>query len=406
VGKGWGGVGDWLGTGTVAPFLRQYRSFKKARAFARSLGLNSVADWDKFLESGKKPPDIPSNPDHLYAESGWAGWGDWLGTGQLRGSGWRIFKEARAFVCRLGLKSRVEWHDYCRSGKKPADIPAAPWLRYADDGWAGMGDWLGTGRRRGMGWRTFKKARPFARSLGLNSVTEWRRYCKSGKKPADIPADPQGVYVGEGWCGWGDWLGTGRVAAQSLQFRSFKKAREFVRRLGLRSQAEWVGYCKSGKKPADIPASPEHVYATTGWVGWGDWLGTDTVANRLRQHRSFKKARSFVRRLELKSRDEWNKYCKSAEKPADIPAAPWQTYADAGWSGLADWLGTDRYRGKGWRSFKDARAYVRDLGLKSVSGWSDYCKSGKKPADIPYGPAQVYAAKGWAGYGDWLGTDR
>ena len=73
---------------------------------------------------------------------------------------------------------------------------------------------------------------------------------------------------------------------------------------------------------------------------------------------------------------------------------------------MGDRLGTGRRRGQGWRNFKDARAYVRGLDLKSVAGWSDYCKSGKKPADIPSGPAQVYAGKGWAGYGDWLGTDR
>jgi predicted helicase len=30
--------------------------------------------------------------------------------------------------------------------------------------------------------------------------------------------------------------------------------------------------------------------------------------------------------------------------PEDIPAAPWQTYADKGWSGMGDWLGTDHPR--------------------------------------------------------------
>ena len=47
-----------------------------------------------------------------------------------------------------------------------------------------------------------------------------------------------------------------------------------------------------------------------------------------------------MRRLGLKSRDEWRAYCKSGKKPADIPAIPNQTYADAGWAGLGDWLGT------------------------------------------------------------------
>ena len=59
-------MGDWLGTGTVATHLRQYRSFKEARAFVRGLGLKSEAEWRDYCKSGKKPDDIPANPDqHL-----------------------------------------------------------------------------------------------------------------------------------------------------------------------------------------------------------------------------------------------------------------------------------------------------------------------------------------------------
>jgi hypothetical protein len=56
----------------------------------------------------------------------------------------RPFKEARAFVHSLGLKSESEWRAYCNSGNKPADIPRAVASVYANDGWRGMRDWLGT----------------------------------------------------------------------------------------------------------------------------------------------------------------------------------------------------------------------------------------------------------------------
>jgi hypothetical protein len=178
----------------------------------------------------------------------------------------------------LGLKSQKEWRDYYKSGKKLADIPNVPHRGvYAEDGWAGMGDWLGTGRRRG-GWQSFKKARAFVRSLGLKSVAEWHAYCKSGKKPDDIPVAPRLTYLNEGWADWGDWLGTGRLATHLRQYRSFDDARTFVRGLSLKSQAEWTSYNRSGKKPDDIPANPNQVYAKDGWAGMGDWLGTGTVA--------------------------------------------------------------------------------------------------------------------------------
>lgn len=50
-------------------------------------------------------------------------------------------------------------------------------------------------------WRAFKEAREFARSLKLKGLDEWKAYCKSGKKPHDIPNTPQAVYKDE-------WVGT------------------------------------------------------------------------------------------------------------------------------------------------------------------------------------------------------
>ena len=79
--------------------------------------------------------------------------GDWLGTGNDRTMAQKItvrFVKARAFARKLKLKSDAEWRAFCkgempRLGRLPADIPASPSRTYADKGWKGMGDWLGTG---------------------------------------------------------------------------------------------------------------------------------------------------------------------------------------------------------------------------------------------------------------------
>jgi hypothetical protein len=94
---------------------------------------------------------------------------------------------------------------------------------------------------------------------------------------------PSIIYANDGWVGWGDWLGTGRIADQLRQYRSFKEARAFVHGLGLKTGAEWHAYAKSGKKPTDIPAYPNELYENDGWAGWGDWVGTGRVADRLRR---------------------------------------------------------------------------------------------------------------------------
>ncbi len=45
----------------------------------------------------------------------------------------RVFLEARKFIQSLGLKNKQEWLDYVKSGNKPDDIPAAPWVVYSKE---------------------------------------------------------------------------------------------------------------------------------------------------------------------------------------------------------------------------------------------------------------------------------
>ena len=78
-------MGDWLGTGRIADHLKEFRPFHEARAYAESLGLRDQKEWVAFAKSGKRPADVPSNPQSTYRASGWRGYGDWLGTGNKRG---------------------------------------------------------------------------------------------------------------------------------------------------------------------------------------------------------------------------------------------------------------------------------------------------------------------------------
>lgn len=120
-----------------------------------------------------------------------------------------------------------------------------------------------------MKFRAFTEAREFVRVLALKNVKEWESYCKSGKKPADIPVNPDRVY--DEWKDYGDWLGTGTVATQDRQYRPFEQARDYARSLGLKNMKEWVQYCKSGNKSDNIPASP-HVLYEKDWKNYPDWV--------------------------------------------------------------------------------------------------------------------------------------
>jgi len=381
--------------------------FEEAREFINALRLNSRFEYWEYCKTEKRPLNIPTAPERVYKSAGWNGWGDWLGTGfiayQLREH--RSFIEAKAFVKTLNFKTVNDWVNYTTSGKKPNDIPSYPDRAYEQ--WQSWGDWLGTGyiSYQNREYKSFNEAREFVRILNLKNGREWREYCNSGRKPVDIPTTPEKTYKFSGWGGFGDWLGTGFIANQLREHRSFKEAREFVRILNLKNIREWKEYCNSRNKPTDIPSNPAGVYKME-WNGWGDWLGTGTIAPMLMQFKNFEEARDYVRKLKIQSKSKWKEFCINGKKPDDIPKWPDDSYKNHGWTSWGDFLGTETIQSQKitYRSFIDAREFVRNLNLNNVKEWKNYCQIGNKPKDIPTNAYQTYKDKGWISWGDWLGS--
>jgi len=54
------------GTVTIATYRSQYRPFAKAHSIARSLELKDRGEWRIFCKSGRLPPKIPAAPDQNY----------------------------------------------------------------------------------------------------------------------------------------------------------------------------------------------------------------------------------------------------------------------------------------------------------------------------------------------------
>jgi len=84
-GKGWNGWDDWLGTSSNKQFQQNtashsFCSFEEARKYARTLGLESHCEWNRFVCTHLKtmPANIPHNPAAVYRFE-WKGWNDWLG---------------------------------------------------------------------------------------------------------------------------------------------------------------------------------------------------------------------------------------------------------------------------------------------------------------------------------------
>ena len=255
--------------------------FEEACKHVHSVNLRNRLEWFKYCESGNKPGDIPSNPSVTYKQE-WKGWGHWLGTGTIAPFKrvYLPYREARAFVHKLNLKSQREWRIFSKGIHKPENIPANPSQTYKKE-WKGFGDWLGTGTiaPQNKKFLSFNKARKIVHKLNIRSQSEWKLYCKSGKKPNNIPSNPN-LCFDKVWKGWGDWLGTGRIALRDRKFLKFEKARKIVRNLNIKSKIEWQVYSKSGKRPDNIPGHPWKIYKNQ-WRSMADWLGIKQIANRL-----------------------------------------------------------------------------------------------------------------------------
>ena len=266
------------------------------------------------------------------------------------------YADARLFTRNLKLTQK-EWYTYCKSGNKPEDIPANPRKVYGKE-FKGFGDWLGTENiaNQNKQFRTFDEALKFAQSLGLKNRPEWRKYCKSGQKPDDIPSTPERTYKEwkEYGIHFGIWCGTGNTPNKNKKFLPFDEAKKFIHKLGLKSRPEWTNYCKSGNKPEDIPYEPT-VYGYKS-VDWNDWLGTENIANQNKQFRTFDEARRFVQNLRLEGEHAWKTYCKSGNKPKDIPSNPVDKY-EKEWISWYDWLGIED---KEW-SVNKVKELLRDL---------------------------------------------
>jgi len=402
--KGWINWPDFLGTDTISSVEKRklFLDFTEARELIRSKNFESKASYLRWASSDERPTEIPYNPDITYSEGGWVSYSDYLGVELVSpkdiSDGFLDFESARNYVRSLHLKGQKEYSEWSRAGKKPADIPSNPQKKYADKGWIDWGDWLGTGfvssKTKSSKWRDFIEARDFARSLNLTRAKDYIAWSQTSERPVDVPSNPNVAYKDSGWLGWPDWLGSTNVSTHVLseRFRSFEDAKEFVRELKLRSSLEYRDWGKSSEKPDDIPSDPPNVYKNKGWISWSDWLGPKFL--------SFEEAREYVRDLNLKSGEEYNHWARTPQRPSDIPTNPDYVYRGQGWISWPDWLGSN------YLSYDEARNFVMTLNISSAKRYLNWAKTDQRPSKIPASPDRVYKNKGWVDWYDWLGKTR
>lgn len=199
------------------PPKKDFLPFEEARKVVVAIGFKKYREFESWKD---RPDNIPGNPRLAYKEE-WRGREYWIGIGPAKESskpGSRIeflpFTEARKIAQELmgqyRIRNQTGWFKFAKTDDRPKEIPADPSAAYQGKGWVSWPDWFGRKPTRASGKenaRSFHEARTYARSLNFKSSTEWREWADTDQRPDDIPKSPENRYRGQGWIGWGDFLG-------------------------------------------------------------------------------------------------------------------------------------------------------------------------------------------------------
>ena len=173
-------------------------------------------------------------------------------------------------------------------------------------------------------------------NLKPKSKSDWYRIIKGVELPDFIPRDPYEVYVNKGWISWGDYLGTGNIFDNKVNYLTYDKAKLIIKDVGIKTQKEHIKLTKEGKIPENIPNRPERYYKKRGWVSWGDYLGTGNISNQYKEFITYDEFKSEIKKLNIKTLSQFKKLIKGGKMTKNIPTNPNIIYKNNGWAGWYD----------------------------------------------------------------------
>ena len=240
-------------------------------------------------------------------------------------------------------------------------------------------------------------------NLKISSKKEWEKNFKNYNLPNFIPYSPREVYYKRGWKGWGDFLGTGRISDNCVNYVSYDKAKNWLKEnlININTQKKFKECAKNNLIPNFIPNRPERYYNSKdrGWISWGDFLGTGNVQNNLKDFLNYEETKNYAIKNNIKTAKEWEKL---KNKPYNINSKPQRFFKNNGWISWGDFLGTNRVsnKNKKFLSFNEAKLYVQKLNLNTYKEWKIFKN---KPDFIPFNPDRTYKNDGWIDWSDFLG---
>jgi len=276
----WEGWGKFLGTGRVASQEIIYRSYQEAKQYAQQLKLRSREEWSEHTKSNNFPrKHIPAAPStSAKYKNEWEGWGEFLGTGNIRKNYNITYNEVKLYAQEQEIKSCKQWEKFCKLKKLRDDIPTQPHIYFKKE-WKSWGEFLGTGNisSKLKEFKSYEEAKEYAQSLKLTGQRAWFKLAKLKKIPQGIAINPVKSYK-KNWKSWGEFLGNGRISRHSFKFKSYEDAKKFAQSNNIKSSAEWIKLAKKRKLPDDVPHSPDKLNEYKSyWKGWDEFLNNESI---------------------------------------------------------------------------------------------------------------------------------
>jgi superfamily II DNA or RNA helicase len=118
----------------------------------------------------------------------------------------------------------------------------------------------------------------------------------------------------------------------------------------------------------------------------------------------FEEAREYVRGLGLKSSTEFTEFWRKGKLPKNIPSKPRFVYGSEGFISMPDFLGYKSHLQK-WLPYEEAKRLIRQFNFKSNNEFKIAWKNGILPDNFPGNPRGVYKDSGFESMPDFLGYD-
>jgi hypothetical protein len=180
-------------------------------------------------------------------------------------------------------------------------------------------------------------------SLGIKSRDDYdEKYKSLVSYGLNAPLDPRTFYGIENWENWSVFLNKPLHKKNHYNvYYPYLECKKVIQSKNFKGKNDFFKNIKNLiSNDIRIPYSPYTIYKSE-WESWGEFLGTGTIQNMLKNWMTFEDARDWARKLNFKMTKEW-RYIELSKLPEGIPTHPDRSYKNKGWVDWYDWLGIDK----------------------------------------------------------------